>query len=219
MQPKQNPVNALRHIAAAIILAVSVAAVAQAKTESQPRPLPGSARPDGSSPTSPAQGEVSQRSGAASTVSSADRKFIQEAAMGGMMEIELGKVALQRSSNDQVRQLARRIIDDHTQANDQLRSLAADKGIDVLPQIESKHQKEIDKLQKLSGERFDRDYTAFMVSDHKKDLKAFRREAKGASDSDLREFAAATLPKLEQHLNLAQSAKKAAAAESGSVSR
>ena len=126
------------------------------------------------------------------------------------MEVESGKVALQRSSNDQVRQLAQRIVDDHTQTNERLQSLARSKGIEIPIQLDSKHQKEIDKLQKVSAKDFDSKYAALMVSDHKQDIKAFQHQAERASDPALKEFATMTLPKLESHLAMAQSAKKTA---------
>jgi len=144
-------------------------------------------------------------------VSEADRKFIQEAAAGGLMEVELGKVALQKSSNDQVREMAQHIIDDHTKANERLQALAQAKGVDTPTQLDAKHQKQVDKLQKLSADRFDREYTALMVSDHKQDIKEFRRAAAHAGDADLKQFAAGTLPTLEQHLRMAESAKQATA--------
>lgn len=190
----------VQQIALAIALAFPLAGIAQKHVDSAPT---------ASQPTSPRTESMPSRA-ADAKLSSAERKFIEDAAMGGKMEVELGKLALQRSSNDQVRQLAQRIVEDHAQANDRLESLAHEKGVEVPAQLDSKHRKEVDRLQKVSGKDFDRKYAELMVSDHKKDIKEFRHQAERASDPDLREFASMTLPKLETHLSLAENAKKAA---------
>lgn len=168
---------------------------------------PPSARPSQPEAAAPARAENTN-------LSEADRKFIQEAALGGLMEVELGRVALQKSSDDRVRQMAQHIVDDHTQANERLQALARAKGVDIPAQLDAKHQKQLDKMQKLSADRFDREYTAMMVSDHKEDIKEFRHAAAHAGDADLKQFAAGTLPALEQHLRMAENAKQAAAGNS-----
>ena len=147
-----------------------------------------------------------------------DRKFIEEAAQGGMAEVELGKLAQQKASIDQVKQFAKRMVDDHQKANDQLKQLASSKGVNVPTDLKAADRREIDKLQKLSGADFDREYMSHMVSDHKKDVKEFESTAKKAKDNDVKNFAATTLPTLQQHLQQAQSAEDAAkhAARGGS---
>jgi len=168
---------------------------------------PPSARSSQPEAAAPAQAENSG-------LSEADRKFMQEAALGGVMEVELGRVAMLKSSNDRVREMAQHIVDDHTQANERLQALARAKGVDIPAQLDTKHQKQVDKMQKLSADRFDREYTALMVSDHKEDIKEFRRAAAHAGDADLKQFAAGTLPSLEQHLRMAENAKQAGAGNS-----
>ena len=167
-------------------------------------------------PGDPQSGNSSQPEAAATqqtaekgALSEADRKFIQAATLGGLMEVELGKVALRKSANDRVREMAQNIIDDHTRANERLQALVRAKGVDTPAQLDSKHQKQVDRLQKLSADRFDREYTALMVSDHKEDIKEFNRAAAHAGDADLKQFAAGTLPTLEQHLRMAESVKLA----------
>jgi len=70
--------------------------------------------------------------------------------------------------------------------------------------------KEKEKLEKLAGAKFDREYMGHMVKDHKKDVKEFANVAKNAKDSDVKNFAATTLPTLQEHLTLAQAAERAA---------
>jgi putative membrane protein len=122
-----------------------------------------------------------------------------------MAEIELGKLAQQKAASDQVKQFASRIVDDHSKANEQLKQIASSKGVAIPSDLDRSTRREIEKLQKLSGAKFDREYMELMVSDHKKDVKEFQAEAKSAKDSDIKNFASSTLPTLEQHLDLAKS--------------
>ena len=147
------------------------------------------------------------------SVSSGDRKFMEKAAQGGMAEVQLGKLAAEKALSPEVRQFGQRMVDDHGKANDQLKQLATTKGVNLPTELDRSTQREMDKLAKLSGADFDREYMKHMVSDHKKDVSEFKSEAKKAKDGDLKQFASATLPTLEQHLSLAQAAEKAAKTE------
>ena len=146
----------------------------------------------------------------ASTVSSGDRKFMEKAAEGGMAEVQMGKLATQKAESDQVKQFGQRMVDDHTKADQQLKQLASTKGVTLPADLDKSSQREYDKLSKLSGAQFDREYMDHMVSDHKKDISEFKSEAKKAQDADVKQFASSTLPTLEEHLNLAQAADKVA---------
>jgi len=146
----------------------------------------------------------------ASTLSSGDRKFIEKAAEGGMAEVKLGQLAAQKAGADQVKQFGQRMVDDHGKANDQLKQLASTKGVTLPADLDKSTQREYDKLSKLSGPDFDREYMKHMVSDHKKDVSEFKSEANKAKDADLKQFASSTLPTLQEHLNLAQSAEQVA---------
>ena len=146
----------------------------------------------------------------ASTISSGDRKFMEKAAGGGTAEVQLGKLATQKAESDQVKQFGQRMVDDHTKVNQQLRQLASTKGVALPASLDKTSQREYDKLSKLSGAQFDREYMNHEVSDHKKDISEFKSEAKKAKDADVKQFASSTLPTLEEHLNLAQAADKVA---------
>jgi putative membrane protein len=134
-----------------------------------------------------------------------DRKFIEEAAQGGMAEVQLGQLAAQKAQSDQVKQFGQKMVDEHGKANDQLKQLASSKGLNLPTELDGKHKREMERLSKLSGADFDREYMKHMVSDHKKDVKDFKKEAKSAKDADLKSFASSTTPTLEQHLQLAES--------------
>lgn len=142
--------------------------------------------------------------GAPAGMSSQDHKFVMEAAMGGLMEVELGRVAAQRGTSDAIKQFGQRMVDDHTKVNEELMSLASSKGMTLPTTLDEKHQKDVTKLSGMSGAEFDRAYAKEMLSDHTKDVKEFERQSTRAGDPDIRAFAAKTLPTLQEHLQMAR---------------
>ncbi|HEV7377345.1 MAG TPA: DUF4142 domain-containing protein [Pyrinomonadaceae bacterium] len=145
------------------------------------------------------------QTGAGMGLSSADRKFIMEAAMGGMMEVELGRVAAQQGTSDAVKQFGQRMVDDHSRANTQLMQLASSKGITLPTDLDAKHRAELTKMSQLSGATFDDKYAKEMVKDHEKDVSLFQKQSMRGTDADLKSFAASTLPTLQEHLSMARS--------------
>ncbi|HEX4966410.1 MAG TPA: DUF4142 domain-containing protein [Thermoanaerobaculia bacterium] len=139
-----------------------------------------------------------------SGLSSSDRKFFTAASQGGMVEVELGKIAAQKGSNPDVKTFGQRMVDDHSKANDQLKQLATQKGVNLSDKLSPAKQKEVDKYNKLSGAAFDRSYMSHMVTDHKEDVAEFQKEAKNGKDSDVKSWAQTTLPTLQDHLKMAQ---------------
>ena len=140
-----------------------------------------------------------------SKLSSGDSDFIKEAAQGGMMEVQLGKAAQDKASNEKVKEFGKRMEQDHSKANDELKKIASDKGVQLSSDLDKKHKSKMDKLTKLSGAEFDRQYMRDMVSDHKEDVKKFQNEADKGKDADVKKFASQTLPTLKEHLQLAES--------------
>jgi putative membrane protein len=141
-------------------------------------------------------------------VSGDDAEFAREAASGGMMEVQLGKLASERASNAQVKEFGQRMQKDHSKANDQLKKLAASKGIKLPTSLEGKQKSTVDKLTKLKGQEFDREYISTMVDDHKEDLEKFEKQADKGKDADLKKFASEHVPILRKHLELAQQTEK-----------
>lgn len=139
-----------------------------------------------------------------SSLSSADQKFVKEAAQGGMAEVELGQLAMQNGSSEAVKKFGERMVYDHSKANDQLKELAANKGVS-LPQTPGMKEKAIKmRLSKLSGDQFDKAYMKDMLEDHKDDIAAFQKESTSGSDADVKNFASQTLPTLQDHLKEAE---------------
>ncbi|HZQ23547.1 MAG TPA: DUF4142 domain-containing protein [Terriglobales bacterium] len=135
----------------------------------------------------------------------ADRTFVKKAAEGGLAEVELGQLATQKASDDEVKKFGQRMVDDHTKANDQLKQLAGTLGVQVPDHLSAKDQATKDRLSKLSGTQFDRAYMNDMVKDHTKDVVEFRHASKMAKNPEIKNFASQTLPTLQDHLKEAKS--------------
>ena len=138
-------------------------------------------------------------------VSSSDRKFAMTAAMGGMAEVEMARLALTKASSDAVKQYAQKMIDDHTAANAELMQIASTKNITLPTAPDAKHRAMMAKMERLSGAEFDRQY--IMMAGHKDHAnmeKLFRNESMRGRDADLKAFAAKTLPVVQQHLQMAR---------------
>ncbi len=134
----------------------------------------------------------------------ADNTFVTKAAQGGMAEVELGKLAQQRASNEAVKDFGKRMETDHSKANEQLKTIAVNKGITVPTTLNAKDQATMDKLSKLNGAAFDRAYMEDMVKDHRMDIAEFQKEANSGDDRDVKAFASTTLPTLQDHLKVAE---------------
>jgi putative membrane protein len=139
-----------------------------------------------------------------SKLAAADQTFVMKAAQGGMAEVELGQLATQKASSDEVKQFGQRMVDDHSKTNDQLKQIANQKGIAIPTKLSSKDAATTARLEKLSGEQFDHAYMQTMVRDHTKDVAEFRTESKTAKDPLLKNFVSQTLPTLEDHLKQAK---------------
>ncbi|WP_445637768.1 DUF4142 domain-containing protein [Nostoc sp. DSM 114161] len=147
------------------------------------------------SPTAPGQNNLS----------SLDRQFINEAAQDGLAEVQLGQLASERAASNSVKQFGQRMVQDHTQVNNQLQQLATQKGVTLPKTLNNENKQLSQRLSKLSGAQFDREYINQMVQAHQKDVAAFENQAQQGQDTDLKAFAAQTLPALQEHLQEARS--------------
>jgi putative membrane protein len=135
---------------------------------------------------------------------SSDTAFVKKAAQGGLAEVELGQLATQKAASEDVKKFGQRMVDDHSKANDQLKQVAQQQHIDIPTELNAKDKATKAKLEKLSGEQFDRAYMKDMVQDHRKDVSEFERASKNAKDPAVKSFAEQTLPTLREHLKEAQ---------------
>ena len=130
--------------------------------------------------------------GKSSSLSAKDKTFMKKAAKGGMMEVSMGKLAEQNGQSEDVKSFGKRMVTDHSKANDELKSIAAKKGV-KLPSKEPSEKWSSDKA-----------YMDMMVKDHEKDLAEFQEEARDGSDPDVKKFAEDTAKVIQEHLDLAK---------------
>jgi putative membrane protein len=133
-------------------------------------------------------------------VEEADAKFTTQAAVGGMAEVELGKLALEKSSNPQVKDFATMMVKDHGMANTELMAIAQQKNITLPSTVDDEHKKKMDDLSKKTGADFDKAYVDAMVGGHKSTLKLMEDESRDGKDADLKAFATKTAPIVQSHL-------------------
>jgi putative membrane protein len=139
-------------------------------------------------------------------LSRGDRDFVEKALKDGMTEVELGKIAQQKGASDDVKKFGQQMVDDHTKSGDELKGIASKVGF--APKKEpGPNEKAVKKFADMKGDRFDREYADFMVDDHQKAVKLFRKQADKGDNAELKQFASKTLPALEGHLKMAQDLK------------
>lgn len=130
-------------------------------------------------------------------------QFVDDASAKGIAEVEAGKLALEKSQSQDIKTFAQQMIDDHTKANEQLRSLAQQKKLEVSSDAELMDKAKAMILQ-VRDDSFDRSYANNQVVAHEQTIAIFRTEAQTGKDTELKAFAAKTLPTLEHHLQEAK---------------
>lgn len=133
-----------------------------------------------------------------------DSTFMAHAAADGMAEVQMGQLALKKSSDPKIKQLAQRIVDDHTDANGKLQTLARYKQVTLPAAPSQAAQDKAASMTSMDGATFDKAWTAAMVGDHQKAVTLFTDEVGKTSDPQVKTFAQATLPVLKTHLQMAQ---------------
>jgi putative membrane protein len=140
--------------------------------------------------------------------SAGDSLFVKKALQGGIAEVQLGQLTLQKSNNDQVKQFAQKMIDDHTKLGDQMKPIAQQVGVSVPTEPSKKDKQTMAKLQALSGSAYDQAYIKDMVKDHKQDLSDFQMEASNGQDAAVKDAATQGSQIISQHLQMAQQLAK-----------
>jgi putative membrane protein len=125
--------------------------------------------------------------------------------MMDMAEIQTGRLAVSQGASESVRQFGQRMIDDHTRTSQQLMQMASAAGFTPPQTLDAKHQAAAAKLARLTGAEFDRAYMKQMVKDHQEAVSLYQRQSTRGTTADLRAFASATLPALQEHLSMARS--------------
>ena len=143
-------------------------------------------------------------SGNNETTPKVDDTFAADAASSGIMEVQLGRLASQVGSSDDVKQFGKHLTDDHTAANEDLKAAAQMDDVKVPEEMTTAHRTEVARLTKLSGKDFDREFVRSAVKSHEETIATFEQEAAQGSETELKRFAIRTLPKLREHLQMAQ---------------
>ena len=143
------------------------------------------------------------------TLADPDKKFADDAATGGMMEVMMGDYAAANGANAKVKDLGKMISADHQKANAELKAWAMKVGYTLPSALKPEQQKMVDGIMAKKGADLDKAYTDMMVSDHKKDIAAFKKQSAESANSDLKAFAMKTVPTLEGHLKASEEAMKA----------
>ncbi|GEM_PF-441110 len=135
-------------------------------------------------------------------------EFVMEAASGGMMEVELGKIAQQKASSQDVRDFGKMMERDHSKANRELKAIIEKQNITMPTVLIDEHKNKVNALTQLSGSEFDKEYMSFMVEDHKEDIEKFQEAAESEENAEVKGWAQKTLPVLQQHLEHAEEVNK-----------
>jgi putative membrane protein len=132
-------------------------------------------------------------------LSAEEQQFVKKAAAGGLAEVKLSELADNQASDPKVKDFAKQMVTDHTQANDELKPIAESNKIPVPTKLTGEHEVTYKHLEKLSGAKFDAAYIKVMVSDHDKTVSAFEEASSKVKDPSLKAFVDKTLPVLRQH--------------------
>ena len=151
----------------------------------------------GRSPNTPAGGQTSPNS-----LSSKDKTFVMQAGQLGMLEVQLGRLAVQRGSSAGVKQYGQEMVEDHTRANQELMQLAMQKKVELPTEMSTQNTALIDRLSGLSGKSFDTAYKQAMIDSHNQAIALFQAQSQQGQDPELKAWATQKLPNLQAHLKM-----------------
>lgn len=129
-------------------------------------------------------------------------EFAVKAANGGMLEVELGRLAEEKAASKDVKDFGAMMVKDHSKANEELKTIAATQNITLPSTLGEDEQKHVNEMAKLSGADFDKKYVSMMVDDHKEDIDEFKKAAEDEKTNPaVKDFATKTLPTLQKHMD------------------
>lgn len=153
----------------------------------------------------PGPANLSQDTSLSSKTVSLPNEFVNTAGSGGMMEVEMGRLAQTNGNSEDVKSYGKMLEKDHTDANNKLKDIAAGESIRIPSAMLPEHKQHVDHLQMLKGKEFDKAYMTMMIEDHIKDIAEFKTAAASNENEKIRAFAGSTLPVLNAHLAKAKS--------------
>ena len=129
-----------------------------------------------------------------------DALFATKATNGNLAELEFGKLASERATNSELKSFAKTMVTEHQNSNEELKNLAMAKNITLPGAIDKDYQKDFDDLNTKKGKDFDKKYADFVIKEHQKTIDLMENQAKNGIDTELRDFASKSAPKLRSHL-------------------
>ena len=148
-------------------------------------------------------------SGGTIAVDQSTADFMVKVADVGMTEVKLGRIAQEKAANKRIKDFGEMMAKDHTQAGDELKSLARRKNVTLPDSIGSEHRNKIDNLEKKNAKDFDRAYIDMMVDGHQATVNDFEKASNNTKDPDVKSWVDKTLPTLKMHLDSAKAIQKA----------
>lgn len=136
---------------------------------------------------------------AAAMAAMAPQEFVNNAASGGLFEVQSSELALERSQTPAVQEFAQMMINDHTKANEELKTIAEGKGLTVPTEIAGPPAQHMEAVQAAEGDNFDQVYMQHQAQAHQETIAMFQAQAQNGEDPDLQAFAEKTLPTLNAH--------------------
>lgn len=137
-----------------------------------------------------------------------DKMFLRKAGQGGLAEVQLGQLALQKAGSQDVKDFGQKMVTDHTALNKAMAKVADSMGVMMPKKLSKEAQAEYDKLNAMSGDGFDKEYVAYMVKDHHQDLREFRIESSSASDPALKAAVEKGVKVIEEHTKMVEKLAK-----------
>ena len=133
-----------------------------------------------------------------------DKEFMMTAAHSDQNEIQQSKMALAKGMTGMAKEMADKMIADHTKSTADLMKIAAKKGVTLPTDMDAEHKAIAPAMEKLSGKDFEAKYLSQMQADHQKTANTMMAHEKMTQDADLKAFIGKTLPVVQQHLGMAQ---------------
>jgi len=206
------------HVLITLFAASCLAIACQPKTETEPPPDTTMPAADDSSqepmPTeTPTEAEEATEPEATPTpeapkeLAAADKTFVEDAAAGGMFEVQLGQFVVGKAKKQAIKDFAQKMVDEHGKANEELKGLAATKNVQLPTEMKQEHKDIMAKMEKLTGSKLEKEYAKVMVDDHTKDVQAFKDYSQSGTDPEVKDWAGKMVPILEEHLAHAQALK------------
>jgi putative membrane protein len=158
---------------------------------------------------------ASQGASTSAKLSDNEKQLLQKVADANKAEIEMGQLAQSNATSDKVKQFGQKLVDDHTQNNQQLQQIAQQKGVQLQAEEKPEEQSTKAKFEKMKGAQFDKAFLQHERDDHAKLLKELQGQQDQVQDPDVKSFISQTITAVQQHLQEAQGSKATSTPPSG----